>query len=206
MEGRFLSGKRPFDMPDTISANSNGSSKRRPKPPPPPIVVSASDAAFRLLCPTSKIGGVIGKSGAVVNLLRQETGTKIRVEDPVPDCDERAVLIVGPNSSTKRIAINPGEEREVSPAQEALIRVFDRVLEVDAETDGGAAPGSVSCRLLVASGQVGCVMGKGGKVIERIRKGTGAKIKVLPGEQLPLCAEPTDEVIQVMAPFSFFIL
>ncbi|RWR74130.1 KH domain-containing protein HEN4-like protein isoform X1 [Cinnamomum micranthum f. kanehirae] len=201
MEGRFHStpAKRPFDMPDTISAFANGSSKRRPKAPPPPIVVSHSDAAFRLLCPSSKIGGLIGKSGAVVNQLRQETGAKIRVEDAVPDCDERAVLIVGPHSSTKKIALKPGEEREVSPAQEALLRVFDRALEVDAEAEGGAAaPGNVSCRLLVPGGQVGCVMGKGGKVIERIRKESGAKIRVLPGEQLPLCALPSDEVVQIM--------
>lgn len=95
----------------------------------------------------------------------------------------------------------------MSPAQEALLRVFDRALEVDAEAEGGvAAPGNVSCRLLVPGGQVGCVMGKGGKVIERIRKESGAKIRVLPGEQLPLCASPSDEVVQVMAAFTLLIL
>ncbi|XP_058069411.1 KH domain-containing protein HEN4-like isoform X2 [Magnolia sinica] len=213
MELPFLSSnpaKRPFEAHDSIPTpyahSANGAFKRRPKPPPPPIVLSPGHAAFRLLCPISKIGGIIGKSGSVVNLIRNETGAKIRVEDPVPACDERVILVVGPTAKMTGAKAHPtdgdgtdgGEGgRDASPAQEALVRVFGRVLEVDAEMEVSAGGGAVSCRLLVPTGQVGPVMGKGGKVIEKIRKESGAKIRVLPREQLPACALPSDEVVQI---------
>lgn len=219
MEGRFLSrpAKRPFEMSDSIpfsASATNGNSKRRP---PPPIVISANDAVFRLLCPVSKIGVIIGKSGSAVNLIRQLTGAKVRVEDPIAASSERAVLVVGPISPSGKFTLKnkktelsssrcgdgdgKGQDEEeevlVSPAQDALIRVFERFLEVDAEVEAVAAT-LVSCRLLVAGGQVGSVMGKGGKVIEKIRKDCRAKIKVLGGEQLPSFALPNDEIIQIM--------
>eukprot|EP00262_Sarcandra_glabra_P007535 TRINITY_DN20408_c0_g1_i1.p1 TRINITY_DN20408_c0_g1~~TRINITY_DN20408_c0_g1_i1.p1 ORF type:complete len:661 (+),score=100.99 TRINITY_DN20408_c0_g1_i1:135-2117(+) len=195
MDGPYLSNpaKRPFEQ------NANGASKRRPKPPPPPITLTPGHVAFRLLCHVSKTGGVIGKSGSVVKLFRQETGAKIRVEETVAACEERVILIVAPETPKKKISIQEGDgvEHEVSPAQEALIRVFERVLSVEADVDG-VKDGAVSCRLLAPAGQVGSVMGKGGKVIEKIRKESGAKIRVLPGEQVPACASGSDELIQIM--------
>lgn len=94
--------------------------------------------------------------------------------------------------------IGGGVEAEVSAAQEALIRVFERILDVAAEADGmGVSPLSmVSVRLLADASQVGSVIGKGGKVVEKIRKETGCKIKVLKAEKLS-CAGPTDELVEV---------
>ncbi|KAF8369390.1 hypothetical protein HHK36_032601 [Tetracentron sinense] len=205
MEGPFLSppAKRPFynvsGFPETNPHSANGVSKRgRPKPPPAPIVLSPGNAAFRLLCHVSKIGGVIGKSGSIVKQLQQETGSKIRIEEAVASCEERIVLIVGPDSLTKNITLkgsNGEDEEEVSCAQEALFRVFERVLEVEAETDGILGE-SISCRLLAAISQIGAVMGKGGKIIKKIRKESGAKISVLSVEQLPVCASQNEQVIQ----------
>ncbi|OUZ99752.1 K Homology domain [Macleaya cordata] len=194
--------------------NTNGASKRRSKRPQPPLVVPYGHVAFRLLCHASKIGGVIGKSGSIVKLFQQETGAKIRVEDPINDCDERLILIVAPENPKKKIRLKRSNEEEdrgseeeeqqydVSPAQEALVKVFDRVLDVDAEMEGifplPAAGGVVSCRILADTTQIGSVIGKGGKIVEKIRKESGAKIRVLPAEQLPDCASPTDEVIQIL--------
>jgi poly(rC)-binding protein 2/3/4 len=42
------------------------------------------------------------------------------------------------------------------------------------------------------------LLGKGGKIIEQMREETGAQIRILPKEQLPGCALPTDELVQVM--------
>ncbi|XP_077234104.1 KH domain-containing protein HEN4-like [Tasmannia lanceolata] len=208
----FTPAKRPFEMLPSDQTNLqplNGESKRRPKNPPlPPIIIPPGHVAFRLLCHVSKIGGVIGKSGSVVQLVRQETGAKIRVEEPVYGCDERVILIVASENPKRTISVNSGDvsgtgeeyRQEVSPAQDALFRVFERVLVMDSEVEGGSVMGEgfVSCRLLAEAGQVGSVMGKGGKMIEKIRKETGAKIRVLPSEQLPACALPTDEVVQIM--------
>ncbi|KAF8406106.1 hypothetical protein HHK36_008186 [Tetracentron sinense] len=213
MKGPFLSppANRPSyntsGLPETNPHTSNAAPNRgRTKPPPLPISLSPGDAAFRLLCHVSKIGGVIGKSGAIVKQLERDTGAKIRVYEAVPACEERIALFVGPKILTKKIAFNfkgssdeDEEEFEVSPAQEALIRVFERVLEVDAKIDGGflQSRDAVFCRLLAATSQIGAVMGKGGTIIKKIRKESGAKISVLPSEQLPACASPADEVIQV---------
>lgn len=73
------------------------------------------------------------------------------------------------------------------------MRIFERFLEVDAEEEASA----VSCRLLAPAGQAGSVIGKGGKVVEKIRKESGAKIRVIGGDKLPPCAQLTDEVIQI---------
>ncbi|XP_010254574.1 PREDICTED: KH domain-containing protein HEN4-like [Nelumbo nucifera] len=212
MEGPFLSppAKRPFynitGMPENNPNSANGASKRG-RAPLPPIVLSPGQVAFRLLCHVSNIGGVIGKSGSIVKQYQKETGAKIRVEEPIPACDERIIYIVAPESPKKKIRLKglaegdkEGEvEFEVSSAQEALVRIFERVLEVEAETQAVFPPpgGAVSWRLLAATNQVGAVMGKGGKVIDRIRKENGVKISVLTAGKLPACAAPNDEVIEV---------
>ncbi|KAL4192195.1 hypothetical protein AMTRI_Chr06g192760 [Amborella trichopoda] len=97
---------------------------------------------------------------------------------------------------------------EILLAQKALVRVFERILQVDGEReerierDNGeqkvsVVPHSVVCRILVPGNQVGYVLGKGGKVVEKIRQESGAQIRVLSKEQLPLCASVGDELIQV---------
>ncbi|XP_043709876.1 KH domain-containing protein HEN4-like isoform X2 [Telopea speciosissima] len=214
MEGSFLSpaAKRSFyDISGMHESNLyssvNGAAKRGRggKHVPPPIVVSPGQVALRLLCHVSMIGGVIGKSGNVIKLFQQETGAKIRVEEPVVSCDERIILVVASETPKKKIKLkdDKGEEAakeyEVSPAQEALVKVFDRILDVEAETEGVFPPGGgiVSCRLLAATNQVGSVMGKGGKIIASIRKDSRAKISVLPTEQLPACASTNDDVIEL---------
>ncbi|XP_057496185.1 KH domain-containing protein HEN4-like [Actinidia eriantha] len=189
----------------SVAANGGGSFKR--SKPPPPLTVAAGHVLFRLLCPLPLSGGVIGKSGAIVKQLQQDTAAKIRVEESPPGCDERIIVIIASSSVNKKISLKAsklegeemGEVIEVSAAQEALVKVFERVLEVAVETDGFAAEkeGGVPCRLLAESSQVGGVIGKGGKVIGKIRQDTGCKIRVLSSEKLPSCALPNDELIEI---------
>ena len=56
---------------------------------------------------------------------------------------------------------------------------------------------TVSCKLVAPSYQVGCVLGRGGKIVEKIRQDTGAHIRVLPKDQPPLPPPPGEEFIQV---------
>lgn len=214
MESSFLSppAKRSISytatgMPDPNPKTVNGSSKRS-KQPPPSVAVPPGHVSFRLLCHASRIGGIIGKSGSVIKQLQQATSSKIRVEDAPADSPDRVVVVVASSAiKSTRLPLtvtsdaNGGVncvEAEVSPAQEALIRVFERILDVAAEADGlGVAPGSmVSIRLLAEASQVGSVIGKGGKVVEKIRKESGCKIRVLAAEKMP-CAGPTDEVVEI---------
>ncbi|CAN0926050.1 KH domain-containing protein At4g18375 [Linum grandiflorum] len=57
--------------------------------------------------------------------------------------------------------------------------------------------GVVTVRLLVPNNMVGCILGKGGDVIKRLRTETDAKIRIFPPEQLPSCAMSTDELLQI---------
>lgn len=95
--------------------------------------------------------------------------------------------------------VDCNEYTEVSDAQEGLVRVYERVLNVAAETDGCYFEnnGVVSCRLLVDSSLVGFVIGKGGKGVYKIRKDTGCKVIVCGREKLPSCAMANDDMIEV---------
>lgn len=79
----------------------------------------------------------------------------------------------------------------VSAAQEGLVRVFDRMLEVGPLE-------LVRCRLLVDHGLVGAVMGEGGKRINKVIKETGCFINVCGSKNLlPQCARSSDELVQI---------
>ncbi|KAH9697224.1 KH domain-containing protein HEN4 [Citrus sinensis] len=207
--------KRTIMSDPSPYSTANGSSNKRSKQPAPPLVIPHGYVAFRLLCHSSRIGGVIGKSGNVIKQLQQSTGARIRVEEPPTETPDRVVTVIAPPSIDTTICIqkkssssgvNSGangnvvdgdnlSKIEVSKAQEALIRVFERILEVASETEG-VEMGVVSCRLLAETKQVGSVIGKGGKVVEKIRKESGCKIRVL-AENLSACAGPNDEIIEI---------
>ncbi|CAL1389896.1 unnamed protein product [Linum trigynum] len=124
------------------------------------LSVPPGHVCFLLLCHSSRVGGVIGKSGSIVKQLQQQTGAKIRVEDAPAECPDRVISVVAPG------VVNSGEI-DYSKAQEALVRMSERILEVAAETDGGSIPVGrvVSCKLLADGIHVGSVIGKGGKVV-----------------------------------------
>ncbi|KAI5056333.1 hypothetical protein GOP47_0028151 [Adiantum capillus-veneris] len=92
------------------------------------------------------------------------------------------------------------KERGLSPVQEALLRVHLRILEADPlkpeEIDAERGQEIVT-RLLVPTSQVGCLLGKQGKIVSQMREESGAQIRVLPKDQLPICASRADEVVQI---------
>ena len=51
---------------------------------------------FRLLCPDERVGGVIGKGGAIIRTLQHETGCDIKVLESNSDGEERMIIISGP--------------------------------------------------------------------------------------------------------------
>ncbi|KAL8541782.1 hypothetical protein ACS0TY_002875 [Phlomoides rotata] len=191
---------------------------KRFKPPQPPLFVPPGHVLFRLLCHASRIGGLIGKSGSIIKQLQQLTNSKIRVEDPPDSGDNRIISVLASASIIKQINLSAvaskgeeennegstsdfeGEEEwfDVSAAQEGVVRVFERVVEVAADGDAVAGIGGVvSCRLLVSKNQGGVVIGKGGKVVEKIRRETGCRIKVLAVEMFSLGSSPMDEIVEI---------
>ncbi|XP_028754600.1 KH domain-containing protein HEN4 isoform X2 [Neltuma alba] len=172
----------------------------------PVFKVQAGQTAFRLVCYASVVGGLIGNSGAIVSQLRRETSCKIHCIDSVPSTDDRVILVIGSAAPCKIIKLvgNTREddgcetELEVSNAQEAILRVFERVWELEAEKGSGGVSKAVNeevwCKLLAHTSQIGAVVGKGGKHITTMRNNSGAKIRIL---RPPQCAAINEEMIQI---------
>lgn len=57
--------------------------------------------------------------------------------------------------------------------------------------------GTVMCRLIIASNQIGCLLGKGGAVITEIRKLSGAQIRILGKDQIPKGVPENYGMVQV---------
>lgn len=193
-------------------AERNSEKKRRNPGGQRETMPDVDDTVYRILCPGDKIGGVIGKGGGIIKGLRHDTRAKIKVADGIPGVDERVIIVF--SSPKERKVDSDNEEDDVvlvddkSPlcaAQDALFRVLARIVEEggrgsdDEDEDTGK---QVTVRLLVPNNQIGCLLGRGGKVIEKMRTDTGAQIKILPKEQLPACAMATDELVQIVGAYS----
>uniref|UniRef100_A0A5B7AWQ7 K Homology domain-containing protein n=1 Tax=Davidia involucrata TaxID=16924 RepID=A0A5B7AWQ7_DAVIN len=76
--------------------------------------LSTGSTVFRVLCPASKIGSVIGKGGSKISQIRLESGAKVRVENTVPGCDERVIVIVGSEKDNEA-----GSEQSKEDGEEA---------------------------------------------------------------------------------------
>lgn len=74
-------GKRAFEGEETQANKKTGQ----------------SETVFRLLVASRKVGAVLGKAGSIVKQIRDDTGARIRVVEPVPGCDERVIVISSKN-------------------------------------------------------------------------------------------------------------
>ncbi|XP_022737985.1 RNA-binding KH domain-containing protein RCF3-like [Durio zibethinus] len=172
----------------------------------PSLMVTTS---YRILCHDMKAGGVIGKSGSIIKSIRQHTGAWINVHELIPSDEERIIEI----SDTRR-RDPEGRMPSFSPAQEALFLIHERILESDSQFSFGSGGGEeeedyggvvrgggnrVATRLVVSRMHVGCLLGKGGKIIEQMRIETKTQIRILPRDHtLPRCVSMSEEIVQVM--------
>ncbi|KAK9272508.1 hypothetical protein L1049_002881 [Liquidambar formosana] len=186
-------GKRSHSQSDY--SDNGGNKRRNPGDDRDSFIIDSQDTVYRYLCPGRKIGSIIGRGGEIVKQLRVDTKSKIRIGETVPGCEERVVTIYSPSDESN--AFEDGGEF-VSPAQDALFRVHDRVvaeeLHDDEDSEGSH---QVTARLLVPSDQIGCVIGKGGQIVQTIRSESGAQIRILKDEHLPSCALSSDELVQI---------
>ncbi|KAJ0243551.1 hypothetical protein HA466_0195920 [Hirschfeldia incana] len=175
-----------------------GSSKRRHRDERDSLAIDREDTVFRYLCPVKKIGSVIGRGGDIVKQLRNETRAKIKIGGEVRGCDERVVTIYSASDETNASGGDRDGEKVLSPAEDALFKIHDRVV-ADDDGGGGSSDGEqkVTAKLLVPSDQIGCVLGRGGQVVQNIRSETGAHIRIVKDRNMPLCALSSDELIQI---------
>ncbi|PUZ60940.1 hypothetical protein GQ55_4G221700 [Panicum hallii var. hallii] len=179
-----------------------------PPPPPPPSAAAGAPGAastttsFRILCPECK---AYGFPPSFVAKVRDDSGALITVHPPFAGDYVRVIETV---DGARREA--DGRPPMYSPAQEALLMVHRRILETEAEDgdeDGEYGPrgkdprdrGKTTTRLIVPKLHVGCLLGKGGKIIEQMRMETKTHIRILPRDQhTPRCVSLSEEVVQVV--------
>lgn len=170
----------------------------------------ASDTIYRIICQSRKIGSVIGKGGGIIRALREETQAKITIADAVPGSDERVIIVMSPSAKlARRQTVHNNDSNQdamkddatMDPhcaAQDALLKVHDRIVKEDLSgADNNENEIIVTTRLLVSNNVVGCLLGKKGDIIQRLRGETRANIRVLPADHLPPCAMSSDELVQV---------
>ncbi|RVW80959.1 KH domain-containing protein [Vitis vinifera] len=172
----------------------SGNKRRNPGDDRDPFTIEPEDTVYRYLCPGRKIGSIIGRGGEIVKQLRVDTKSKIRIGETVPGCEERVVTIYSSSDETNAF---DDSDTFVSPAQDALFRVHDRVVSEEVHGEDSEEASQVTVRLLVPSDQIGCVIGKGGQIIQSIRSESGAQIRILKDDHLPSCALSSDELVQI---------
>ncbi|CAL5038657.1 unnamed protein product [Urochloa decumbens] len=177
-----------------------------PPPPPPPSAAAGAPGAastttsFRILCPECK---AYGFPPGFVAKVRDDSGALVTVHPPFAGDYVRVIETV---DGVRRES--DGRPPMYSPAQEALLMVHRRILETEAEDgdeDGEYGPrgkdprdrGKTTTRLIVPKLHVGCLLGKGGKIIEQMRMETKTHIRILPRDQhTPRCVSLSEEVVQ----------
>lgn len=141
----------------------------------------SEEFSIRVLCPSDKIGGVIGKGGNTIKTMRKDTGANIKVEDEQAESDERVIVVSATESANDR----------VSPTLEAVLLLQVRTSGI---TD---KDGAITTRILVPSKHIGCLLGKGGNIISEMRKQTRANIRIFRKDERPKCASENEELVQV---------
>ncbi|KAL0305478.1 UNVERIFIED_CONTAM: KH domain-containing protein, partial [Sesamum radiatum] len=133
---------------------------------------------IKVLCPSNKIGRVIGKGGSSIKSIRQDSGARVEVEDRKSNHNECVITVISTESS----------DDLKSMAVEAVLLLQAKINDDDDDT--------VTMRLLVPSKVIGCIIGKSGSIINEIRKRTKADIRISKGEK-PKCSNENDELVEI---------
>ncbi|XVF61497.1 hypothetical protein PTKIN_Ptkin08bG0134400 [Pterospermum kingtungense] len=185
-----LSSLLPAMQANSVSGalNAHFSSMDADKDSNPDSNGTQKEVVFRMLCTNGAAGAIIGKKGAIVRALQNQTGASIMFAAPVTESGERVVTI----SAMENL------ESWYSPAQNAVVLVFARSVEADIEKGlpSGLSKGTATTvRLLVAPDLVGCLKEQGGSVLSEIVEVTGADVQILDAD-LSL-DHSSDNVVQI---------
>eukprot|EP00262_Sarcandra_glabra_P021900 TRINITY_DN9443_c0_g1_i3.p1 TRINITY_DN9443_c0_g1~~TRINITY_DN9443_c0_g1_i3.p1 ORF type:complete len:622 (-),score=132.41 TRINITY_DN9443_c0_g1_i3:694-2559(-) len=140
----------------------------------------SEELAVRVLCPSDKIGRVIGKGGNSIKSVRQSSGARVEVDDPKDDCDETVITVTSTESS----------DDIKSSAVEAVLLLQGKINDNDDDD-------TVTLRLLVPAKVIGCLIGKNGSIINEMRKRTKADVRISKREK-PKCASDDVELVEVI--------
>ncbi|KAL5232015.1 hypothetical protein ABZP36_030791 [Zizania latifolia] len=138
----------------------------------------SGELVLRVLCPADKIGLVIGKGGMTIKSIRKESGARIDVDDSKSDREESIITITSTEAT----------DDAKSAAVEAVLLLQSKIND-DSED-------KMNLRLLVPGKVVGCLIGKGGSIVNDMRSKSKAAIYISKGEK-PRRASSSDELVEV---------
>ncbi|KAL3522776.1 hypothetical protein ACH5RR_015610 [Cinchona calisaya] len=138
---------------------------------------------YRILCPDNVIGSVIGKSGKVINSIRQETRAKVKVVDPFPGAKSRVLTIYCYVKEKEDVEVDDefDERQPFCAAQDALLKVHTAIANAVAsvgESDNKKWKDKEECQILVPSSQSANIIGKSGTTIKKLRSNTMTNVKI----------------------------
>lgn len=176
------SGKRPRSYRD----DADGKNQRRRTDRERDRDERGNDelVVYRILCPDTVIGSVIGKNGKVINSIRQDSRAKVKVVDPFPGSKDRVITIYCYVRDKEEIEINDefNDHESLCPAHDALLKVHAAIANAVAileESDWRKRnKDREECHLLVPSSQCANIIGKSGSTIKKLRNKTRTNIKV----------------------------
>jgi len=135
---------------------------------------------LRLLIDNAQVGAIIGKAGANVKQIREETGTFLSIlKAEYRNVQERVMLVKGAMPSVAT----------------ACSLVARNLVDAANQKNGNNDTDSATLRLLIHRSTVGAIIGKGGETIKQTQTDTGARIQIS-NEPLP---HSTDKTVTVTA-------
>ena len=169
-------------MSDAEQPTANAPSHDDPSPPSSSDSTSSSSPVeFRFLIDNSAVGGLIGKGGANVKRVRDESGAFV------------SIMKAEARSVTERIMLIKGSVEQIG---KAALLIAELLVEAAASKErptvvAASVPSEqAQLRLLVHKLAVGAVIGKAGAVIKETQQETGARVQVS-NEPLPNSSEKT---------------
>ncbi|KAL8490304.1 hypothetical protein ACS0TY_025513 [Phlomoides rotata] len=166
MSAQVMPAKRPLDQ-NLVDANGRRKWQKSSAlgSDSAPFTGSSFSKVIRVLCPASKIDGIIGNDCDIISQIRQESGAGVHVEESVPGCDERVIVIARSVEGEKMsgqvkaegeetkipdereegdgkqgIAVDGSEsekEKENSSIQKALLAVSEKMVDILSEINIG---------------------------------------------------------------------
>ncbi|XP_020587385.1 KH domain-containing protein At4g18375 isoform X2 [Phalaenopsis equestris] len=155
---------------------------------------------YRILCPDNVIGSVIGKGGKVINSIRQETHSKIKVVDPFPGAQKRVIIVYCYVKDKDPVDVEDEITKPLCPAQEGLLRVHAAIINALSNMEDVDQQGREEVELLVPTSQASNIIGKSGSIIKKLRAKTKAVIKISPKDvsnAAHSCAMSFDNFLQI---------
>jgi len=132
----------------------------------------------RLLIEERRIGGIIGKSGAVINKLISDTDCKVNITDGMQGAKHGIVTVVGVHDQVANCLFMIADRLYGSKRGTEGTEKRGEYTTYEVKSSGEVGIDACHLVLLVPNNQVGAMIGKGGAKVNAIRQSSGAQIKI----------------------------